>query len=151
MKYCGIDFQRWLAGFDTVEQSVTDTVDTIRNHPLMPGGRAHRRLRHRHRDRGPHHRMSGVMVSLAARPDQGTRPPVVAFPPTEGAGGGIPGQHPVWPACPGARGALVVCDPLPSRGDLWRGWGSSPRTSTTGRTSPPNLCALFVEGDCGRG
>ena len=35
-KYCGIDFQRWLAGFDTVEQSVTDTVDTIRNHPLMP-------------------------------------------------------------------------------------------------------------------
>ena len=36
MKYCGIDFDRWLAGFDTVEQSVTDTVDTIRNHPLMP-------------------------------------------------------------------------------------------------------------------
>ena len=36
MKYCGIDFERWLAGFDTVEQSVTDTVDTIRNHPLMP-------------------------------------------------------------------------------------------------------------------
>lgn len=37
MKYCGIDFERWLAGFDTVEQSVTDTVNTIRNHPLMPG------------------------------------------------------------------------------------------------------------------
>ena len=36
MKYCGIDFERWLAGFDTVEQSVTDTVNTIRNHPLMP-------------------------------------------------------------------------------------------------------------------
>ena len=36
MKYCGIDFERWLAGFDTVEQSVTDTVGTIRNHPLMP-------------------------------------------------------------------------------------------------------------------
>ena len=36
MKYCGIDFARWLAGFDTVEQSVTDTVETIRNHPLMP-------------------------------------------------------------------------------------------------------------------
>ena len=30
MKYCGIDFARWLAGFDTVEQSVTDTVETIR-------------------------------------------------------------------------------------------------------------------------
>ena len=36
MKYCGIDFERWLAGFDTVEQSVTDPVNTIRNHPLMP-------------------------------------------------------------------------------------------------------------------
>ncbi len=36
MKYCGIDFEKWLAGFDTVEQSVTDTVDTIRNHPLIP-------------------------------------------------------------------------------------------------------------------
>lgn len=36
MKYCGIDFERWLAGFDTVEQSVTDTVETIRHHPLMP-------------------------------------------------------------------------------------------------------------------
>jgi carbonic anhydrase len=36
MKYCGIDFEKWLAGFDTVEQSVADTVDTIRNHPLMP-------------------------------------------------------------------------------------------------------------------
>ncbi|MDY4171457.1 MAG: carbonic anhydrase [Evtepia sp.] len=36
MKYCGIDFESWLAGFDTVEQSVTDTVNTIRNHPLMP-------------------------------------------------------------------------------------------------------------------
>ena len=30
------DFARWLAGFDTVEQSVTDTVETIRRHPLMP-------------------------------------------------------------------------------------------------------------------
>lgn len=36
MKYCGIDFENWLAGFDTVEQSVMDTVDTIRNHPLIP-------------------------------------------------------------------------------------------------------------------
>ena len=36
MKYCGIDFEKWLAGFDTVAQSVTDTVETIRNHPLMP-------------------------------------------------------------------------------------------------------------------
>lgn len=36
MKYCGIDFESWLAGFDTVEQSVEETVDTIRNHPLIP-------------------------------------------------------------------------------------------------------------------
>ena len=36
MKYCGIDFEKWLAGFDTVEQSVIDTVHTIRNHPLIP-------------------------------------------------------------------------------------------------------------------
>lgn len=36
MKYCGINFEKWLAGFDTVEQSVEETVDTIRNHPLIP-------------------------------------------------------------------------------------------------------------------
>ena len=36
MKYCGIDFEKWLAGFDTVEQSVEDTVETIRHHPLIP-------------------------------------------------------------------------------------------------------------------
>lgn len=36
MKYCGVDFENWLAGFDTVEQSVTDTVNTIKHHPLMP-------------------------------------------------------------------------------------------------------------------
>ena len=36
MKYCGINFEEWLAGFDTAEQSVKDTVDTIRNHPLIP-------------------------------------------------------------------------------------------------------------------
>jgi len=36
MKYCGIDFEKWLAGFDTVEQSVADTVETLRHHPLIP-------------------------------------------------------------------------------------------------------------------
>lgn len=36
MKYCGINFEEWLAGFETVEQSVKNTVDTIRNHPLIP-------------------------------------------------------------------------------------------------------------------
>lgn len=36
MKYCGINFEKWLAGFDTVEQSVEETVDLIKNHPLIP-------------------------------------------------------------------------------------------------------------------
>jgi len=36
MRYCGIDFQKWLRGFDCVEESVAETVDLLRNHPLMP-------------------------------------------------------------------------------------------------------------------
>ena len=32
----GIDLEGWLAGFDSVEQSVEDTVFALRNHPLMP-------------------------------------------------------------------------------------------------------------------
>ena len=36
IKYCGIDFKKWLAGFDSVEISVQETVDTLRNHPLIP-------------------------------------------------------------------------------------------------------------------
>lgn len=36
MKYCGIDFDKWISGFDTVDESVEDTVNTIRNHPLIP-------------------------------------------------------------------------------------------------------------------
>lgn len=36
MRYCGIDFEAWLRGFDTVECSVAETVDLLRNHPLMP-------------------------------------------------------------------------------------------------------------------
>lgn len=36
LKTCGVDFDRWLAGFDTVEQSVSETVETIRRHPLIP-------------------------------------------------------------------------------------------------------------------
>lgn len=46
MKYCGIDFEKWLAGFDTVEDSVRETVDTIRNHPLIPRQHPDQRLRH---------------------------------------------------------------------------------------------------------
>ena len=36
MRYCGIDFEAWLRGFDCVENSVAETVDLLRNHPLMP-------------------------------------------------------------------------------------------------------------------
>lgn len=36
MRYCGIDFEKWLSGFDTVESSVEETVDILKNHPLMP-------------------------------------------------------------------------------------------------------------------
>ncbi|MDD3164265.1 MAG: carbonic anhydrase [Oscillospiraceae bacterium] len=36
MRYCGIDFEAWLRGFETVEGSVAETVELLRNHPLMP-------------------------------------------------------------------------------------------------------------------
>ena len=36
MRYCGIDFEKWLCGFDCVEDSVGETVDMLRHHPLMP-------------------------------------------------------------------------------------------------------------------
>lgn len=35
MRHCGIDLDKWLHGFDDVAQSVSETVDLIRNHPLM--------------------------------------------------------------------------------------------------------------------
>ena len=37
LHYSGIDFESWLQGFDTVEGSVHESVDMLRNHPLMPG------------------------------------------------------------------------------------------------------------------
>lgn len=36
VKYCGVDFEAWLKGFDTVEGSVKETVETLREHPLIP-------------------------------------------------------------------------------------------------------------------
>ena len=36
MHYCGIDFEKWLAGFETVEGSVMDAVNVIVHHPLVP-------------------------------------------------------------------------------------------------------------------
>lgn len=34
--YCGIDIHKWLKGFDNAEESVLETVDIIKHHPLVP-------------------------------------------------------------------------------------------------------------------
>lgn len=36
MRHCGIDLDSWLHGFDDTEAAVCETVDLVRNHPLMP-------------------------------------------------------------------------------------------------------------------
>ena len=36
MRYCGVNFEKWLHGFDQVETSVSETVDFLIHHPLMP-------------------------------------------------------------------------------------------------------------------
>ena len=36
IRYCGINFESWLRGFETSEASVHETVEQIRNHPLVP-------------------------------------------------------------------------------------------------------------------
>lgn len=38
LAYSGIDIKQWLHGFDSVSESVRHSVDTIKNHPLMPEG-----------------------------------------------------------------------------------------------------------------
>lgn len=35
MKHCGIDLESWLHGFDNTEDAINETVDLIKNHPLM--------------------------------------------------------------------------------------------------------------------
>ena len=35
MRHCGIDLDNWLHGFDETEEAVKETVDLVRNHPLM--------------------------------------------------------------------------------------------------------------------
>ena len=35
MRHCGIDLDGWLHGFEETEAAVAETVDLIRNHPLM--------------------------------------------------------------------------------------------------------------------
>lgn len=36
MKHCGINLEEWLHGFDDTEAAIAETVDLVRNHPLMP-------------------------------------------------------------------------------------------------------------------
>ena len=36
MKHCGIDLESWLHGFDETDAAVLETVDLVKNHPLMP-------------------------------------------------------------------------------------------------------------------
>jgi carbonic anhydrase len=36
IKYCGVDFDVWLNGFDSIQDSVKATVDIILTHPLIP-------------------------------------------------------------------------------------------------------------------
>ena len=36
MRYCGIDFESWLSGFDHTEEAVKKSVALLRNHPLFP-------------------------------------------------------------------------------------------------------------------
>lgn len=36
MRHCGINLQEWLHGFEDTEKAVAETVDLIKNHPLMP-------------------------------------------------------------------------------------------------------------------
>ncbi len=37
MRHCGIDLDSWLHGFTDTSDAVAETVDLIRNHPLMAG------------------------------------------------------------------------------------------------------------------
>lgn len=36
MQFCGVDFEKWLAGFENVETSVQNSIDILKNHPLIP-------------------------------------------------------------------------------------------------------------------
>lgn len=38
MEHCGIDLKAWLHGFDETETAIHETVDLVKNHPLMPEG-----------------------------------------------------------------------------------------------------------------
>jgi len=36
LKNAGIDVERWLRGFESVEESIKESVRMIKNHPLLP-------------------------------------------------------------------------------------------------------------------
>lgn len=36
MKHCGIDLDSWLHGFDDTDTAILETVDLVKNHPLVP-------------------------------------------------------------------------------------------------------------------
>lgn len=36
LKHSGVNFDRWLTGFEDVRSSVVNSVDIVRNHPLLP-------------------------------------------------------------------------------------------------------------------
>lgn len=36
MRHCGIDLNGWLHGFEETSEAIGETVDLVRNHPLMP-------------------------------------------------------------------------------------------------------------------
>ena len=36
MMHCGIDLKSWLHGFEDTHAAVEETVDLVRNHPLIP-------------------------------------------------------------------------------------------------------------------
>lgn len=36
LNHAGIDIKKWLQGFDSVEESIRESVEIIRNHPLIP-------------------------------------------------------------------------------------------------------------------
>ena len=36
LKYSGNDLEKWLKGFNSVEESITNSVESIKNHPLIP-------------------------------------------------------------------------------------------------------------------
>ncbi|MDE5843553.1 MAG: carbonic anhydrase [Muribaculaceae bacterium] len=38
MEHCGINLKEWLHGFDDTDDAIAETVDLVKNHPLMPAG-----------------------------------------------------------------------------------------------------------------